>query len=218
MYMDPASGGNLMIVRRHSAINRFSAKQSGFTLLEISLVMLVLASLVAMFHSNAFSSSDSRLAHAAVIEAKRIAQLAEECRTSIKKTTFVEDDGDGAVAYTHEYEEFASFADETASDMKDECGFNLELSDETPLQAGDKYEITITPTKSEVSFFVPITGFSEPNTEREDAINTYGISGTKVTVAGRNYISHSSAFAHRSLMDKKLFFGQKINRDDSDDI
>lgn len=206
---------NVMIVSRRSAINRVVAKQSGFTLLEISLVMLVLASLVAIFHLNAFSSSDLRLAHAAVIEAKRIAQLAEECRTSIKKTIFDEDDGNGAVSYTHEYKEFASFSDETASYMKDECGFNLELSDETPLLAGDEYEITITPTKSEVSFFVPIQGFSEPNSVCVDVTNTLGITGTKVTIVGNNYIGLSSVFTHRSLMEKKLFFGQNINRDDT---
>ncbi len=180
--------------------------QRGFTLIEISLVILILAMLIMMFYSGANSAKDGRLAKAAIFEAREIVQLAEECRNK-SSSTFINVDGVYENTYLIPDDGTMDLVNGSVSSMLTLCGFDAKPADNTPFDYGGKYLVSINKNGTSVKFPIPIENFSFPNTS---VVNVNGVE--MILVESQRRAGNSFGFTSRALLDKKLFFKEIIER------
>lgn len=192
-------------------VEKLASRQIGFTLIEVVLVLFILTSLLVVFYANSNKSGDLRLAKAAIFEARKIAQLAEECRNKIEST----DDNSGVFKDAYSITDIAStHIVGTVSDMLDKntgCGFQIDIPDKTPFDYGQDYKLTITNTEAKVEFFVPIIKYRNEEIDIDHIKDK--INGVTITVYGGIRANLTSRFSSRALLEKKAFFGETINRD-----
>lgn len=191
-------------------VRKLASRQIGFTLIEISLVLFILISLLIISYASSNKSSDLRLAKVAVFEARKIAQLAEECRNNIQSTTVNLATGIYDDAYLITSVVTTQFKG-TVDLMLTKCGnLKINIPNKTPFDYGDDYYIEIDDVGSNVTFFVPIENFTYPNT---DVVTGTLSGGTYLNVKGQKRFDNSFRFGSRALMDKGSFFKEKIDRD-----
>ncbi len=198
--------------RRSYGITGWTIESSnGFTLIEVALVLFILMSLLVVFYANSNKSSDLRLARVSMFEAKKIAQLAEECRNKIESTGEISGIYEDTYSITNDD---STHIIGTVSDMLDSntgCGFQVDIPNKTPFDYGQDYKVVITNTEAKVEFFVPIINY------RNEEIDITNIKdeaeGVTITLYGGIRANSTSKFSNRALLDKSAFFGEKINRD-----
>lgn len=193
------------------------SKQSGFTLIEVALVLFILIALLIVFYANSNKSSDLRMARAAIFEATKIAQLAEECRNRIVSTNDNISDVNSPYEQVYHFSEDGSgtapsFTGNTTA-MKSLCGFRIDIPDTAPFAydyAGNQYSILINKDTASVEFDIPISNYKYPN-----IATTPSGDFTKIIIDGQKRADNSFRFSNRALMEKKAFFGEKIDVDDN---
>ena len=193
-------------------------KQHGFTFIEVALVLFILIALLIVFYANSNKSSDLRMARLAIFEARKIAQLAEECRNKINNST--KNDSDGYINYSVENDDYEITSStpfptpgtpSTVGQMLNRCGYSIDIPDTTPFDYGSDYIVTITNTYAKVEFTVPIENYKNDEVSSSDIVDIGN--GVDITIYGGIRSSKTSRFSKRAILEKKAFFGEKVNRE-----